>query len=138
MLEVFMIVDDEEIAKFVSELGVNRLFIDLEYIGKAERQKGLDTWRSGQRNLDISRIRKAAPDAHLLVRINPLHSGSKQEIDDAIDRGANSIMLPMFRSTFEVIDFLNYINGRVEALPLIETYSALLSVPKLVEDVNLI
>ena len=48
-MQFLMIVNDSEIAQFVTKNGVNRLFVDLEYMGKDVRQKGLDTWKSRAR-----------------------------------------------------------------------------------------
>ena len=128
-----MIVDDGDIARYVSEHGVARLFVDLEHLGKEDRQKNLDTWKSRQTSADVSRIRDAAPDAHVLVRINPLHAGTAAELDDVLARGADSIMLPMFRGRDDLAVFLDLLNGRAEALPLVETASALKAIPEIVE-----
>jgi hypothetical protein len=124
-MQFLMVVDNAEIAEFVSRNGVAKLFVDLEYMGKDERQKGLDTWKSRQGPEDVTRIREAAPDAHLLVRVNPLHDGSKAEIDDALFRGANTIMLPMFHTCDELARFYDLLGGRAEALPLFETKASL-------------
>lgn len=124
-LELLMIVDDGDIARFVAANGVDRLFVDLEIMGKEARQGHLDTVRSVQSSETVSRIRAAAPDAHLLVRINPLHDGSAQEIDDAIARGADSVMLPMFRDAQTLFAFLDLLGGRAQAIPLFETQGAL-------------
>lgn len=35
-----------EIAQIAESAGVDRIFVDLEYIGKADRQSGLDTVKS--------------------------------------------------------------------------------------------
>jgi hypothetical protein len=137
MFEFYMIVDDSEIAVFASKNGVSRLFIDLEYQGKAERQKGLDTWKSHQSLYDVSRLREVAPGAHLLVRINPLNSGSKTEVDEAISRGADSLMLPMWNTADDISNFLDLVEGRVEVLPLVETVQALKALPDIVSDVKL-
>ena len=45
---------------------------------------------------DISRLKNVLTKSEILVRINPLYSESKKEIDDVIRRGADIIMLPMF------------------------------------------
>ena len=81
-MKFLMIVDDPDIARYASENGVDRLFVDLEYIGKDVRQKGMATWKSKQTLEDVTKIREAAPDGHVLVRINPLHDGTKAELDE--------------------------------------------------------
>ena len=85
-----MIVNDPAIARFAHASGVARLFVDLEYMGKDIRQKGLDTWKSRQTAQDVTRIREAVPEGHLLVRINPLHDGTAAELDDVLARGTDS------------------------------------------------
>lgn len=136
-LQLLMIVDDGEIARHVASHGVARLFVDLEYIGKDVRQGHVDSWKSRQVPADVSRIREAAPDAHLLVRINPLHPGSQGEIDDVLARGADSIMLPMFQGADDLARFLDLLAGRAEALPLVETASALRAIPEMVDTLPL-
>ena len=133
----FMIVDDEQIARFVHRCGVNRLFVDLEYMGKAERQKGTQSWKSMQEIEDVSRIREAVPDAHLLVRINPMHENSLEEINEVVVRGADSIMLPMFSTLDEVSRFYDMLPSRVEGLPLVETHDALTLVPEMCRQLPL-
>ena len=136
-MKFLMIVEQPDIAHYVSKNGVDRLFVDLEHIGKDVRQKNKDTWKSQQTVDDVSKIRKAAPDAHLLVRINPLYEGTKVEIDEAIARGADSIMLPMFRRIDELARFFDILGGRAEAVPLFETYDALKAVPEIVNKLPL-
>jgi len=137
MLHLLMIVDDPEIALFASEHGVDRLFVDLEYMGKDVRQKGMNTWKSQQTLEDVSKIRAAAPKAHLLVRINPLHDASKSEIDEVVARGADSIMLPMFHDVETVARIHEYVDGRAELVPLAETKAGLDAIPEIIETVPL-
>jgi hypothetical protein len=120
-----MIVDDPAIARFVATNGVDTLFVDLERHGKQERQGHLPSWKSGQGAEDISKIRNAAPDADLLVRINPWHEGSAEEIADAIGRGADKIMLPMFRTIGELESFFKAVGDKAQPVPLFETAASL-------------
>lgn len=136
-MQFFMIVNDAEIARFVVAQGVDRLFVDLEWMGKDKRQKGLDTWKSRQTPADVSRLREAVPEAHLLVRVNPPHEGTAAEVDDAVARGADSIMLPMIQTLAEVDHFVDCVAGRAEALPLIETKASLDLIPAMLERVAL-
>lgn len=130
-MQFLMIVNDADIARFVTANGVDRLFVDLEYMGKDVRQKGLDTWKSRQTPQDVSRLRAAAPDAHLLVRVNPPHDGSAAEVEDVVARGADSVMLPMFRGADDLARFMDQLDGRAEAVPLVETRSALDALPEI-------
>lgn len=132
MIGFLMIVNDPEIAGHVCAVEGISAFVDLERMGKAERQGHLDSWKSGQGPEDVTRIRKAVPEARLIVRINPLHAGSKAEIDDAVARGADCIMLPMFRTTGELAQFYEMLAGRAEALPLFETAASVKAIPEMV------
>lgn len=136
-MHFLMILDDPEIASFVCAQDGIMPMVDLEYIGKAERQGHLNTWKSKQVAADITRIREAVPQAHLVVRVNPVHPGSKAEIDDAIARGADSIMLPMFHETDELALFLDMLGGRAQALPLFETARSVQLLPQMIERLGL-
>ncbi len=137
MMQFLMILDDSEIAKFVCQHDEILPMVDLEYIGKAERQGHLNTWKSKQVATDVTRIREAVPDAHLVVRVNPIHPGSKAEIDDVIARGADSVMLPMFFETDELARFCDMLAGRAEALPLFETARSVQQLPEMVRQTGL-
>ena len=49
---------------------------------------------------------------------------TKEEIDAAINAGADIVMLPYITSTKQVEDFLRYVDGRAKTMPLIETPQA--------------
>lgn len=133
-MRFLMIVDDPAIARYCAAHGVGRLFVDLERLGKADRQKHLQSWKSHQTPADVTRIREAAPEAHLLVRLNPLHEGSSDEVEDAVQRGADSLMLPMFRTLDEVAGFVDLVAGRAEVVPLCETLASLEVIPAMIEQ----
>jgi hypothetical protein len=132
-----MIVDDPLIARYVCDHGVSRLFVDLEVLGKAKRQSGMDTWKSAQTIQDVTKIREAAPDSHLMVRINPLNENSNKEIDEVVARGCQSIMLPMFRDKATVQKFFDLVRDRAICIPLAETKSALDAIPEIAEELPL-
>ena len=64
------------------------------------------------------------------MRINPIHEksrdyiSSEEEIDGAIKNGADILMLPYFKTVKEVEKFLNFVNGRVKTMLLLETPEA--------------
>lgn len=128
-LILYMVVDDPGMAKYICEIDDIWPFVDLEYIGKARRQSHLNSWQSHHVAEDVSRIREAVPEAHLLVRVNPLHEGSAHEVDDVIAGGADAIMLPMFHDVDTLARFYDLLNGRAEAVPLFETAGAVRALP---------
>lgn len=121
MFNFLYITNDPEIASFVESCGVNRIFIDLERMGKQERQGHLDTVISKHDFSDIVKVKEVLKQSELLVRLNPLHSGSQDEINQAVENGADIIMQPMFNSVDEVSRFGAMINGRAKFIPLVET-----------------
>lgn len=105
--------------------GVDRIFIDLEILNKQERQGGLDTVISNHTIDDVISARQVVKTSELLVRVNPINSGSAAEIEGIISAGADIIMLPMFKRKDEVEEFINIVDGRVKTSLLLETAQAL-------------
>lgn len=124
-LKYFYITNNPQVAEICEKAGVDRVFIDMEYIGKDKRQSGLDTVKNHHTIDDIMAVRKVLNKAELLVRVNPVHSGSKAEIDGAINAGADVIMLPMWRTAEEVKSFLDIVNRRTKTILLLEHKDAI-------------
>lgn len=120
----YFITNIPSIASYVELHGVNRIFVDLEINGKEERQAHVNSVISRHSMLDVKKIKQVLKHAHLVVRLNPLYSGSKNEIDEAISAGADFIMQPMIKDVADVVEFGRLINGRVKLIPLIETISS--------------
>lgn len=124
MLKLMYITNDVEVAKIAEENGVDRIFVDLEVIGKEERQKDMDTVKSKHTISDVKNIKENLNKSELLVRVNPMHSDSENEINQVIKNGADIIMLPYFKTVEEVGLFLTYVNKRVKTCLLLETPEA--------------
>jgi 2-keto-3-deoxy-L-rhamnonate aldolase RhmA len=127
-MEFIYITNDPELAQYAQDSGVDRIMIDLEYLGKRERQGHLDTVISVHSLQDIARVRNVLHKSKLQVRVNPIHSGSEREINEVLSRGAEIIMLPMFKTCREVESFISIINGRAAVSLLLETAQALVRV----------
>lgn len=129
-LKLMYITNRPEIAQIAETAGVDRIFIDLENIGKTERQGGMDTVQSHHTLDDVKIISNVITTAELLVRVNPIHNGteeyvsSEEEISTAIKNGADIIMLPFFKTVEEVKRFLTAVNGRAKTMLLLETPEA--------------
>ena len=129
-LKLMYITNRPEIAQIAETAGVDRIFVDLEYIGKADRQGGMDTVQSRHTLDDVKRISEAITTAELLVRVNPIHdatdeyTSSEEEIGKAIDNGADIVMLPYFKTVDEVKRFISAVNGRAKTMLLLETPEA--------------
>ena len=137
-LKLMYITNRPEIAQIPETAGVDRIFVDLEYIGKFDRQGGMDTVQSHHTLDDVKRVSSAITDAELLVRVNPIHDAtdeyvsSEEEIFAVIENGADIIMLPFFKTVDEVNRFLKAVNGRAKTMLLLETPEAVEIVDDLV------
>lgn len=121
LLDLMFITADAAMAEYALSKGVNRIFVDLEQVGKAERQGHLDTVMSAHTIEDVRAARAAIGKSPLLVRSNPWHPGSVVELESIVDAGADFIMIPMVASAEHVMQFDQVVNGRVPFVPLVET-----------------
>jgi len=132
-MQYWMITRDSETAAFACQNGVDRIFVDLEHLGKLQRQGHLDTWISSHELADLVYLRPAVPTGQLLVRLNPWNLGSVIEIESTLAAGADWLMLPMFHSISELLDFCRLVGGRVPVIPLVETAEALALLPQVAQ-----
>ena len=123
-MKLLYISNDINEVKKIDKIGVDFIFIDLEINGKKERQGHLDTFISNHSIEDVKKIREVLTKSKLLVRVNPIGIGSKEEIDKAIKYGADVIMLPMFKTKEEVEEFVSLVNKRAKVCLLLETSEA--------------
>ncbi len=123
-LKLMYITNKPSIALVAEKSGVDRIFIDLEKLGKKERQGHINSVMSNHSIKDIKVIRNTITSSELLVRVNPINPDSENEIQSVIENGADIIMLPMWKTLDEVIVFLKYVNGRVKVNLLLETKEA--------------
>lgn len=130
MLKLMYITNRPEVAQIAEAAGVDRIFVDMEFIGKDERQKGLDTVKSHHTPADIRAVKAAVKSAQVLARINPIHPAqpdypdSAGEIEAALEAGADLLMLPYFKTPEEVAEFLSLVRGRAVTMLLVETPEA--------------
>ena len=124
MLTLMYITNSPEIALIAQKNGVQRVWVDLETLGKEERQKGRNTVKSNHTVEDVRAIAPLLTISELLVRVNPWNDGSQAEIDAVIEAGADMIMLPMWKTAREVECFLKAVDGRIPATLLLETREA--------------
>lgn len=132
-MKTILITNDTKVAKFAEESGVDRIMVDLEILGKKDRQGHLNTVISKHKLKDIIEIKKVINKAKLLVRINPINRNSKQEIEKVINNGAEIIMLPMFKNKKEVETFVNLVKNRAKKTLLLETPQALVRIDDILE-----
>lgn len=115
------ITNNPQLAEIAQEAGVDRVWVDLEYKGKEERQAGMNTVKSKHTIEDVKALRPVVTTSKLMVRVNPLDDESEDEINKVIDAGADYIMLPMFKTKSEVERFISLVGGRAKTMLLLET-----------------
>ena len=145
MLKLMYITNSPDIARIAQDAGVDRIFVDMEYIGKADRQGGMNTVQNRHTVADITVLRKVLNKSKLLVRCNPVHDATdeycstEEEIEQILAAGADIIMLPFFKTASEVKRFIKAVDGRAKTLPLVETPQAvdcideILAIPRIDE-----
>ena len=127
MLELIQITNDPAFARRCDALGGFRLMVDLERLGKAERQAGRNTFISRHEIDDIGRIKSQLRQSRLMVRVNPVNPETPRELDAVLALQPGLVMLPMFHDAGELHEFARLVDGRVPIVPLLETAGALQS-----------
>jgi hypothetical protein len=140
-LTLMYITNNPVTASIAQNAGVDRVWVDMEYIGKELRQGGMDTVQNHHTVADIERLRPIVTSSELMVRVNPIHEktdkyeSTEEEIEATVKAGADVIMLPFFKSRNEVERFIADVGGRAKTMLLVETAEAvdniedILSVP---------
>lgn len=134
-LELMYLTNRVDVAVAAQAAGVDRIFVDMEYIGKGDRQGGMDTVQSMHTLDDVKNLRKVLNKSTLFVRCNPVHDATDEycstedEIDGIIGSGADVIMLPFFQNACQVRRFIKAVDGRVKTNLLVET-------PEAVENID--
>lgn len=117
--------DDPAVACAADAAGVDRVGVDLERIGKAQRQAGLGTWISPHSEHDLERVGAVLDHADLFARVNPMHGGTVAEVDRVLAIGARVLMLPMVESEEDAHAFCRLVGGRATVVLLAETNAAI-------------
>jgi len=124
-MDTIFITNDPWRAQMAEQAGVDRVMIDLEIIGKSERQRNFDTLISRHSVSDVNRLRSVLNRALLMVRINPMHDYARDEIQACTAAGADILMLPMISHPAEARHFVQIVGGRSKTCLLLETGGAL-------------
>lgn len=123
--KLMILCDDASSAEAAQKAGIDRVFYDLEFVGKAERQFGRNTVLSHNDIERIPLLKEVVTSSELLVRTNPIHAYSHVEVEKAIAYGADILMLPMVMDHHDVEQYVNMVNGRTKVCIMIETAAAM-------------
>lgn len=130
-LKLMILASDPIAAVDAQNAGVDRVFYDLEYIGKEARQRGRNTVKSLNNIDDIPAVRHVLKKSELLVRTNPIHAYSKEEVEKVIRYGADILMLPMVIDQHDVEQFVKMVDGRAKVCIMIETAASMARLDKI-------
>jgi hypothetical protein len=131
MMLLTLFTNDPRLARQADEATIDRIGLDLERIGKHQRQKALKTWISDHEISDLPLIKEQLRGAKLIVRTNPIHAGLKGEIDRLVELGAQVLMLPYFHSEAEAAQFIEFVDGRAQVCLLVETAASAMRLAKI-------
>ena len=123
-LELMYITNSPAVALIAEKNGVDRIWIDLETLGKEERQKNMNSVKSHHTLQDVEVISNMLTKSECMVRINPWNENSVDEIEKVIAAGADRRMLPMWKTVEEADMFLKTVNRRIKTTLLLETKEA--------------
>lgn len=133
-LNLIYITNNPAVALIAEKHGVDTIMVDLETLGKEERQKDMNTVKSNHTVTDVRAVSDFLTTAEMLVRVNPWNPTSVGEIESVIASGAQRIMLPMWKTVEEVELFLNTVNKRVHTTLLLETKEAVECLDEILEN----
>lgn len=128
---LMILADTPSAAMEAQNAGIDRIFYDLEYINKAERQHGRNTVISNNDIDGIPALRKVVTTSQLLVRTNPIHAYTALEVEKAISYGADILMLPMVMDQHDVEMYVKLVKGRARVCIMIETAAAMARLDKI-------
>jgi hypothetical protein len=121
--ELFLFSADAQLIGEAVAAGVAGVVIDWEQAGKAVRQQHADT-EINQQTVEDLRAARTACEKTILCRINPCGGTTDREIEDAVEAGADEILLPMVREAREVRAALAIARDRCKVGILVETVDA--------------
>jgi len=128
MLELISITPDPEFARRLWALPGHTVMVDLEVIGKPERQAARDTVINVHSMADVEGLCRVPERGSLMVRIESVQSGGLTQLPYLCALGIDRIMLPMFRdrkAVDETVEALErWSGGSVRLSLLAETVAA--------------
>lgn len=124
-LELLLFTHDPLYARAAIAGGMDAIVVDWEWRGKSGRQAGRDTEINRGTEADLSTMRAAVKSGTLICRINNCDEVRGQEIERAVERGADEIWLPMVRDLAVVTAALEQLAGRARLGVQVETADAL-------------
>ena len=92
-LRLMYITNSPEVSLIAEKAGVDRIYVDLEHIGKADRQGGMNTVQSKHTIEDIKSVRSVITKSDLLVRCNSIANLERYGYDFETDSRVTNEMI---------------------------------------------
>ena len=127
--DLFLFSTNPSLVEGMTAAGGDGFVVDWERRGKADRQAGSDTEVGSDTVEDLVAVRAATP-RRLLCRLNPFGPWTAEELDRAIQAGADEVLLPMAREPDEVASVIDLAAGRCRVGMLVETEEAVDAAPE--------
>jgi hypothetical protein len=129
-MDLFLFTVSPDVVSAADEAGVDGFVVDWEHAGKLERQRAADTQVNAHTETDL-RVVRASTRRRVLCRINAVGPNWEDEIERALDGGADELLLPMVRTMDDASRVLDQLRGRRPLGLLIETREAVRLAPAL-------
>ena len=126
-MDLLVFTADPVRAAAVVDAGAAGVILDWERRGKARRQSGQDTQINEDTGADLAAVRSAVPRGgagRVLCRVNGAGPWTADEVEAAVELGADEVLLPMVRTGAEVDLALDAVAGRCGLGILVETQDA--------------
>jgi hypothetical protein len=126
MIDYILISNDIDICDYAYDSGVDYIMIDLEVLGKVDRQKNFNMVQNYHSVNDIEIFRKKFPTKKLIVRSNSPKYHDLSEIDQILSFSPDFLMIPFFDKYSEIEKIVEKVRGTTtQIIPLFETASSL-------------
>ena len=122
-LELVLFAREPEYVGHALAAGLRSMIVDLEWRGKEERQRGVDTEINRHRPEDLEVLRSRQVPIRC-CRLNRFGSWTRDEVEATIAAGATRLLLPMVEAAAEVEATLCMVDGRCDFGILVETERA--------------
>ena len=121
------------VARALVLAGAAGVIVDWERRGKHRRQAGEGTQINADTADDLAAVRAAVPAGRgrVLCRVNGAGPWTREEVDAAVDLGADEVLLPMVRTPDDVDLALDAVAGRCGLGVLVETRAAVACAPEI-------
>lgn len=131
-MDLFAFYSNIELSRELDNAGVDGFVVDWEHLGKEDRQNLYDTQINLHTKKNLTDLRKIT-QRPIICRTNAPQYLTQKELSDAMDGGADELLIPMIRNVHEVETLLNQINGKIPIGIMIETLEAIDSIRSFME-----